>query len=78
MKFWRRGGDSNPRYGFPYARFRGEFFQPLRHLSTANYISIARHGEVFRLERERNATVLLAANREKRLKQGHRFNGKNS
>ena len=32
-KFWRRGWDSNPRYGFPYARFRGEYFQPLSHLS---------------------------------------------
>jgi hypothetical protein len=34
-KFWRRGWDSNPRYGFPYARFRGEYFQPLSHLSAA-------------------------------------------
>src|SRR6267378_4476943 len=32
-KLWRRGWDSNPRYGFPYARFRGEYFQPLSHLS---------------------------------------------
>jgi hypothetical protein len=31
--FWRRGWDSNPRYGSPYARFRGEYFQPLSHLS---------------------------------------------
>src|SRR5713226_7452148 len=31
--FWRRGWDSNPRYGFPHARFRGECFQPLSHLS---------------------------------------------
>jgi hypothetical protein len=30
---WRRGWDSNPRYGSPYARFRGEYFQPLSHLS---------------------------------------------
>jgi hypothetical protein len=30
---WRRGWDSNPRYGFPHARFRGEYFQPLSHLS---------------------------------------------
>src|SRR5260370_30419288 len=29
---WRRGWDSNPRYGFPYARFRGEYFQRLSHL----------------------------------------------
>src|SRR6266403_5758090 len=33
FKLWRRGWDSNPRYGFPYARFRGEYFQPLSHLS---------------------------------------------
>jgi hypothetical protein len=30
---WRRGWDSNPRYGFPHARFRGEYFKPLSHLS---------------------------------------------
>src|SRR5207245_5807476 len=29
----RRGWDSNPRYGFPHARFRGEYFKPLSHLS---------------------------------------------
>src|SRR5438445_7032767 len=33
FELWRRGWDSNPRYGFPYARFRGEYFQPLSHLS---------------------------------------------
>src|SRR5579862_9635108 len=33
LKIWRRGWDSNPRYGSPYARFRGEYFQPLSHLS---------------------------------------------
>src|SRR5439155_8784896 len=33
---WRRGWDSNPRYGFPYARFRGEYFQPLSHLSAVS------------------------------------------
>src|SRR6266576_3003314 len=33
LQKWRRGWDSNPRYGFPYARFRGEYFQPLSHLS---------------------------------------------
>ena len=32
-ELWRRGWDSNPRYGSPYARFRGEYFQPLSHLS---------------------------------------------
>jgi hypothetical protein len=34
-KEWRRGWDSNPRYGFPHARFRGEYFKPLSHLSAA-------------------------------------------
>src|SRR5207253_4556769 len=36
FELWRRGWDSNPRYGFPYARFRGEYFQPLSHLSAVN------------------------------------------
>src|ERR1700691_6276247 len=31
--YWRRGGDSTPRLSFPNTRFRGELFQPLRHLS---------------------------------------------
>ena len=30
---WRRGWDSNPRYGCPYAAFRVRCFQPLSHLS---------------------------------------------
>src|SRR5215469_6579594 len=30
---WRKGGDSNPRYGYPYAAFRVRCFQPLSHLS---------------------------------------------
>src|SRR6266576_5473022 len=34
FELWRRGWDSNPRYGFPYARFRGEYFQQLSHLSS--------------------------------------------
>jgi site-specific DNA recombinase len=32
---WRRGRDSNPRYGCPYAAFRVRCFQPLSHLSGA-------------------------------------------
>jgi hypothetical protein len=32
-KKWRRGGDSNPRYGFPYAGLANLCFQPLSHLS---------------------------------------------
>ena len=34
-KGWRRGWDLNPRSSFPDTRFRGELFQPLRHLSAA-------------------------------------------
>src|SRR6202034_326794 len=30
---WRRGRDSNPRYGCPYAAFRVRCIQPLCHLS---------------------------------------------
>jgi hypothetical protein len=30
---WRRGWDSNPRYGCPYAAFRVRCFRPLSHLS---------------------------------------------
>src|SRR4029078_6289802 len=30
---WRRGWDSNPRYGCPYAAFRVRYIQPLCHLS---------------------------------------------
>ena len=29
----RRGGDSNPRYGYPYTGFRNQLLQPLGHLS---------------------------------------------
>ena len=36
---WRRGRDSNPRYGCPYTRFPSVLFRPLRHLSA---ISISR------------------------------------
>jgi hypothetical protein len=44
-KIWRRGWDSNPRYGFPHARFRGECFQPLSHLSAV--VAIASLTEEF-------------------------------
>ena len=33
IKRWRREGDSNPRYGFPYTHFPGVRLQPLGHLS---------------------------------------------
>src|SRR5258707_14853486 len=38
---WRRGWDLNPRYGFPYARFRGECFQPLSHLSAVGFTRLS-------------------------------------
>src|SRR5262249_8662316 len=40
---WRRGRDSNPRYGYPYAAFRVRCFQPLSHLSVAamTYVSFS-------------------------------------
>ncbi len=47
-KKWRRGWDSNPRYGFPYARFRGEYFQPLSHLSAVVGGLIVAECRVFR------------------------------
>src|SRR6266849_7443259 len=46
--FWRRGWDSNPRYGFPHARFRGECFQPLSHLSAVAADLIVAERCVFR------------------------------
>ena len=48
---WRRGWDSNPRYGFPYARFRGEYFQPLSHLSAVVADLIVAERCVFRQSR---------------------------
>jgi site-specific DNA recombinase len=42
---WRRGRDSNPRYGCPYAAFRVRCIQPLCHLSAAGTES--RCGAVF-------------------------------
>src|SRR5690242_19259442 len=42
LRTWRRGWDSNPRYGSPYARFRGEYFQPLSHLSAATQAMVTK------------------------------------
>ena len=39
LLIWRRGRDSNPRYGCPYAAFRVRCIQPLCHLSAS-----LRHG----------------------------------
>jgi hypothetical protein len=47
LQKWRRGWDSNPRYGFPYARFRGEYFQPLSHLSAVVVRVILTDGLIF-------------------------------
>ena len=38
---WRRGGDSNSRYGCPYAAFRVRCFQPLSHLSAGRQVDKA-------------------------------------
>src|SRR5206468_8941611 len=48
QEIWRRGWDSNPRYGFPHARFRGECFQPLSHLSAVVVGLIVAERYVFR------------------------------
>jgi hypothetical protein len=45
-ELWRRGWDSNPRYGFPHARFRGEYFQPLSHLSAVVASSIVTEASI--------------------------------
>ena len=40
-QMWRRGRDSNPRYGFPHTHFPGVRLQPLGHPSTgAQYIQM--------------------------------------
>ena len=46
---WRRGRDSNPRYGYPYSAFRVRRDRPLCHLSACEIMwiagcSIAKHG----------------------------------
>ena len=40
-RLWRRGRDSNPRYGCPYAAFRVRCFQPLSHLSAGRQVDKA-------------------------------------
>ena len=75
-KKWRRGWDSNPRYGFPYARFRGEYFQPLSHLSAVVAIPI-----VARVLSSGNLGLLtrdLAAGSEEGLKDGSALGGENT
>jgi hypothetical protein len=38
LRAWRRGRDSNPRYGFPYTRFPSERLKPLGHLSKGTFL----------------------------------------
>ncbi len=44
---WRRGRDSNPRYGYPYAAFRVRCIQPLCHLSAAQSRQLSLMGRDF-------------------------------
>src|SRR5262249_22337335 len=55
--WWRRGRDSNPRYGYPYAAFRVRCFQPLSHLSKV--LNMLHFQADFRVENGWFATVLL-------------------
>jgi hypothetical protein len=61
LQKWRRGWDSNPRYGFPYARFRGEYFQPLSHLSAVVADLIVAERRVFRQSGVRELTFCQCA-----------------
>src|SRR5580658_3928604 len=73
---WRRGWDSNPRCGFPYARFRGEYFQPLSHLSAVVAIPIV--ARVLPSSNRALPSKSSAARREKRLKDGRAIYGENT
>src|SRR5262245_47090138 len=77
---WRRGWDSNPRYGFPHARFRGECFQPLSHLSA---VGLSRLTDDSAQQQRRSVRVLvnarnLAAGCEKLLQDIRALFGKNT
>jgi hypothetical protein len=55
---WRRGWDSNPRYGFPYTRFPSGRLKPLGHPSVAQ--TSCRRARIFSSERRgRRAMVRL-------------------
>src|SRR5580700_9775171 len=41
QRIWRRGRDSNPRYGFPYSSFQDWRLQPLGHLSVGTLSQIS-------------------------------------
>ncbi len=66
----RRGGDSNPRYGYPHTGFRNQLHQPLGHLSgvggaiggragdrTGEYIAKAGGAEVWNGRRDGQGAV---------------------
>jgi hypothetical protein len=63
---WRRGRDSNPRYGCPYAAFRVRCIQPLCHLSAESRPS------------ERRGAVLAARRRWHKAKARGQFYGRAS
>jgi hypothetical protein len=44
-RHWRRGRDSNPRYGFPHTHFPGVRLQPLGHPSVARLTRSAGEGD---------------------------------
>ena len=41
LGIWRRGRDSNPRYGFPYSSFQDWRLQPLGHLSSYHIFTVS-------------------------------------
>jgi hypothetical protein len=57
---WRRGRDSNPRYGCPYAAFRVRCIQPLCHLSKPLRLQ---HNQCLRRSRKGPVATLLLPNR---------------
>src|SRR6184192_1732672 len=57
---WRRGRDSNPRYGCPYAAFRVRCIQPLCHLSIGASAGKPRAPKYLAKAAERNKVSVLA------------------
>jgi site-specific DNA recombinase len=64
---WRRGRDSNPRYGFPYTHFPGVRLQPLGHPSAK---ACARAGTIFRRAGSANHSGKIIAGRPPPLGRG--------
>ena len=46
---WRRKGDSNPRYGYPYDSLANCWFQPLTHLSVLDRLKQGKDKEFLRI-----------------------------